>query len=158
VVGGGSEEKDERDRRGQERGVVDGALDRAQVGERAGKADGEQEAEQDLGAGDEGAQLLEQLAVFAFEPFLDRFIFGASPSRCSITSSVATIVPPPSQFRPAISRSLDLPCSPGMGRRWLGWTEALGRRRCGTHPVRVGIDVGLAARELGGASLDDHHR
>jgi hypothetical protein len=54
-------------------------LDGVQVGERAGEADGEQEAEQDLGAGDEGAQLLEQLAVFALEPFLDRFVLGSFP-------------------------------------------------------------------------------
>jgi hypothetical protein len=99
VVGGGGEQKDERDRRGQEGSVEDIALDRAQVGERAGKANGEQEAEQDLGAGDEGPQLLEQLAVFTLEPFFDRFVFGASPSRCSIASSVATLVLPPEFVR-----------------------------------------------------------
>jgi hypothetical protein len=79
VVGGGGEQEDERDRRGQEGGVVDVALDGVQVGERAGKADGEQEAEQDLGAGDEGAQFLEQLAVLALESFFDRFVFGSFP-------------------------------------------------------------------------------
>ena len=51
MVGRGGEQQDQRDRRGQEGGVVDVALDRVQVGERAGEADGEQEAEQDLGAG-----------------------------------------------------------------------------------------------------------
>jgi hypothetical protein len=79
VVGGGDEQEDERDRRGQERAVVDVALDRAQVGERGGEADGEQEAEQHLGAGDEGAQLLEQLAVLALEPFFYRFVLGSFP-------------------------------------------------------------------------------
>jgi hypothetical protein len=118
VVGGGGEEEDERDRRGQEGGVVDVAVDCAQVGERAGEADGEQEAEQDLGARDEGAQLLEQLACSRSSRSLTASSSGASPSRCWIASSVATMVPP-SQFCPAISRSLDLPCSPG----WVfgGW-------------------------------------
>jgi hypothetical protein len=79
VVGGGGQQQDQRDRRAQERGVVDGALDGVQVGERGGKADGEEEAEQDLGAGDEGAKFLEQLAVFALQPFLDVFVFGSFP-------------------------------------------------------------------------------
>jgi hypothetical protein len=66
-------------RRDQERAVVDVAVDRAQVGERTGKADGEQEAEQHLGAGDEGAQLLEQLAVLALQPFFDLFVLKVFP-------------------------------------------------------------------------------
>jgi hypothetical protein len=43
------------------------------------KRNGEQEAEQDLGAGDEGAQLVEQFAVLALESFFDRFVFGSFP-------------------------------------------------------------------------------
>jgi hypothetical protein len=35
--------------------------------------------ERDLGAGDEGAQFLEQFAVFALESFFDRFIVGSFP-------------------------------------------------------------------------------
>jgi hypothetical protein len=37
------------------------------------------EAEQDLGTGDEGAQLLKQLAVLALEPFFDVFVLGILP-------------------------------------------------------------------------------
>jgi hypothetical protein len=101
VVGGGDEQEDERDRRGQERAVVDVALDCTQVGERAGEADSEQEAEQDLGPGDEGAQLLEQLAVFALQPFLDRFVFGSFP-KSLLDDFVGGHVGPPTRVRPAL--------------------------------------------------------
>ena len=92
--------------------VVDVALDRVQVGEPAGKADGEQEAEQDLGTGDEGAQLLKQLAMLALQPFLDVFVLGSFPSRCSITSSVATLSSH-ARFVRHSTPSLDFPCYVG---------------------------------------------
>ena len=90
-----------RDRRAQERGVVDVALGRVQFPELAGKADGEEEAEQDLGAWDEGAQLLEQLAVFPLQPLLDLFVVGIFPEPLLDRFVGGHDVLPPG-FRPAI--------------------------------------------------------
>jgi hypothetical protein len=112
VVGGGGEQQDQRDRRGQEGGVVDVALDRVQVGERAGEADGQEETEQDLGAGDEGAQLLKQLAVLALEPFFDVFVFGLFPEPLLDHVVSGHIVLPPG-FGPDSTRSLEQPCVRG---------------------------------------------
>jgi hypothetical protein len=109
VVGGGGEQKDERDRRGQEGAVVDVTLDCVQVGERAGEADGEQEAEQDLGPGDEGAKFLEQLAVFALESFFDRFVLGSFPESL-LDHVVGGHGCPSTRGLSGSTLSLDLPC------------------------------------------------
>jgi hypothetical protein len=46
------------------------------------------------------AQLLEQRAVFALEPFLDRFVFGSFPEPL-LDHFVGGHVGPPTQVRPA---------------------------------------------------------
>ncbi len=70
MMGCGRHEEDERDRGRHERAVVDVALNVVEIPELLREADREQEAEQDLGAGDERPQLLQELAVLALEPGL----------------------------------------------------------------------------------------
>ncbi len=71
MVRGRSHVQDEGERRADERGVVDVALGVVQLAELAREADREQESEEHLCAGDERAQLLEQLVELALEPLLE---------------------------------------------------------------------------------------
>ena len=70
VVRSGREKENERDGVAHERGVVDVSLECAEIAELVREADPEQEAEEDGGAGDEGAELLEQLVVLPLESCL----------------------------------------------------------------------------------------
>ena len=73
------------------------------------------EAEEDLGAGDEGAKFLEQFAVFALEPFLDRFVLRVFPKPL-LDDFVGGHGCPPTRVVRHSTRSLELPMNPGM---WL---------------------------------------
>jgi len=117
VIGGGSQRQDEHDRRAQERAVVDVALDRVQFLELAGKRMASRKPNRTSAPGDEGAQLLKQLAVLALEPFFAASSSRPSPSPCSITSSEAT---PPT---PGSSSTLREPGSALCP--WVAWSVAL---------------------------------